>query len=267
MTAHDWPAWALLSLLATSCATVPPPPPVFPEQFDDSSFFLAFGQTYMPAKVVVTSPTTGPVTIHENSEGNYPTGWPGLFDPRVGIAELPYEHLAWAVHLSWLTNGLAVHYLPLGLATGWPVALTLGCQTDGPIGAGMAGTPGFAWELRGGASLSPRLSPRAQVMLGAGASYGPRRFRLVAPAAIARNQADNFFAGDVRILRTELRAEGLLGIVFPLSQHSRVMLSLEPFYVGHAGATESGCTFCVDGLTLSSFAADWGFAFQLGWLR
>ncbi len=264
---HDWPWGLLLLLLATSCAVVPPPPPVFPEQFDDSNFSLAFGQTYMPTKVVVTSPSTGPVTDQERSEGGYPTGWPGLFDPRVGLSGLPYEHLAWAIHLSWLSMGLAVHYLPLGLLTEAPVAFTLGCQTDGPLGAGMAGHPGFAWELRAGASMHPRLSKRAQVMLGAGASYGPRRFSLVSPTPIARNEVDNFFGSEIGILRPELRAEGLLGVVLPLSQHSRVILSLQPFYVVHAGAAKSACTFCIEGMTLTSFEASWGFAFQVGWIR
>lgn len=255
----------VLPVLLSACAALPPPPPVLPVLPDRSAVMMSLGRTCLPATAMTTSPETGPVAVKQTWEGDFgDSAVPAFFDPRLAISELLSPYVGLALAMSWSQVGIDLRIFPRGLEVKWPVLLSLGAQTDGLGNAAMLG--GTAWNVRVGAGLLPRLSERAHLMLGASGSYGSWRFRLALPQSLMRNETDNFLNGDLQIVRRELRAEGMLGIVFPVGWRWRAFATLEPFTIVDHGGLGSGCGFCVKDLTVTSFTASWGLAFQLGWV-
>jgi hypothetical protein len=236
--------------------------PVLP---DRATFMMSFGRTCLPIKAMTTSPETGPVAVKQTWEGDYGnTGLPALLDPRVSAGVLLSPYVGVALSASWSQVGADLRLFPRGLEVKWPVLLSLGVQTDGVGNAAMLG--GTAWNVRVAAALLPRLGERAQLMLGASSSYGAWRFRLVLPQSLVRNETDNFFNGGLHIVRREMRAEALLGVAFPMGWRWRAFVTVEPFAIVDHGGLRGECNYCVKDLTVTSFEASWGLAFQLGWV-
>jgi hypothetical protein len=243
------------------CSFLPAPPPLLPEP--DQRFGVAgtVGRMYVPSRAEVVSPQTGPVTLRQTWDGEAAPGLPALFDPRLSVTVVASDRAQAAVHASWLSNGIELRYLTSAVGPDTPLFLRVGGQTDGPLLIPATGWPGFAWEARAGVSLQPSLGSWLRLLLGAAASFGPRRRAMLAPdESIGRNEADNIFPAELRVLRPELQGEALVGASLSLWSAVRVAVAVQPFYVFSSGTIQSACFMCADGVQVMSYQASWGLA-------
>jgi hypothetical protein len=215
----------------------------------------------VPAEAEVVSPQTGPVTLRQSWDGEAAAGVPMFLDPRLSITLVASERAQVMLHASWLSNGVELRYLTGALGPDTPLFVSVGGQTDGPLATNW---PGFAWEARAGVGVQPAIGKRLRLLLGAGASFGPRRRMLLAPdESIGRNEADNIFPAEVRVLRPEVQGEALVGATLTVTGSFRMALVVQPFYVFRDGETKSACFMCVDGVQLTSYEATWGLALMI----
>jgi hypothetical protein len=216
---------------------------------------------YVPSRAEAVSGETGPVTLRQTWDGEAGPGLPALFDPRLSLTLVASDRANATVHASWLSNGIELRYLTGAVGSDTPLFVSIGGQTDGPLLINATGWPGFAWETRAGVGLQPSLGRRLRLLLGAAASFGPRRRAMLAPdESIGRNEADNIFPAEVRLLRSELQGEALVGASLPLSSAVRLAVAVQPFYVFSSGTIQSACFMCVDGVQVTSYRASWGLA-------
>jgi hypothetical protein len=256
----------LLALCAAGagCSFLPPPPALLPEPHHKVGMAVTVGRTYVPARAEATSPQTGPVTLRQTWDGEAGAGVPALFDPRLSLTLVASRQVQAMIHASWLSNGIELRYLTGFFGSDTPLFVTVGGQTDGPLAVKANALPGFAWETRAGLGLQPSIGERMRLLLGASASFGPRRRGVLAPdESIGRNEADNIFPAELRVLRPEWQGEALIGASLSLGSAVRVAVAVQPFYVFASGTARSACFMCVEGVQLISYHASWGLALMI----
>lgn len=253
-----------LCVAGPGCSFLPPPPALLPEPHHKVGMAVTVGRTYVPARAEATSPQTGPVTLRQTWDGEAAAGLPALFDPRLSMTLVASDRTQAMIHLGWLSNGVELRYLMGSLRSDTPLFVSLGGQTDGPLAVKANALPGFAWETRAGLGLQPSIGRKLRLLLGAGASFGPRRRGVLAPdESIGRNEADNIFPAELRVLRPEVQGEALVGASLALGAAVRVAVAVQPFYVFASESAQSACFMCVEGVQLSSYHASWGLALMI----
>lgn len=216
---------------------------------------VTVGRMYAPATAVVTSPSTGPVTLRQRWDNQLPAGLPIFFDPRLHVTNTFTDHLHVTAHLSFLTGGLALHVVPVR-----PLVLTIGAQTDGPLTYLNKSYP-VAWEGQTSALIQPMFGHFLQLFVGAGLSFGDRRQSVLAERLDVEN-LDNPFVPTLMILRRELRADVLAGVayVFPRTR-ARILVAAQPIFVlGNPGTPQGTCSECGPDVTLVSYSSSWRLA-------
>jgi hypothetical protein len=254
----------VLWVTSAGCSFLPAPPPLLPEPHQRFGLALTVGRMYVPSRAEVFSPHTGPVTLRQTWDGEAGPGLPALFDPRLGVTLVASDRTQAAIHAGWLSNGIELRYLATTVGSDTPLLVSVGGQTDGPLLINANRWPGFAWETRAGVGLQPSLGSRLRLLLGAAASFGPRRRAMLAPDEnIGRNEADNIFPAELRLLRPELQGEALVGASLALGSAVRVAVAVQPFYVLRRGTIQSACFMCAEGVQVMSYRADWGLALMI----
>jgi len=260
-------AWIAAGVgLIAGCVVLPQPPPILAPD-GKATLGATWGYVAAPVKVVASTPSDAPVTLTQKTDG---LSGALLFDPRASFSGAVAPGWALGGHLSWTTAGLELRALvsedPKRL-----VALTLGGQVDGPLlwsrSSEPRAYPGFAWEARVGVTIQPELTDRVQLLLGVGASVGPRRHSVVvADDTLGSGHGDGLRpVPELRLLRPELRAEGLFGVLVRPSWAATPWLGFvvaaQPYVVAHAGDLAGvSCRSCSTAVVVESFSSTLGVA-------
>jgi hypothetical protein len=249
---------ALAAAAAGGCSTVPPPvtSPLSRTSYGNAvTWSAAWG--YARARV------QGPDGTLQTLTGNGDSAW-GDPDPSDSEIEalVPALISLHQVTGDWDT-GEYIGWRRLGVTARRRLATTAGGAATSVVSALNA-----HWSLQGvDASLALEQSvPLARwvtALFRAGASYGLRDYDLEAPRSLTPTPAPPGGFGDPHfdILRTDLRVEPLVGLIFG---DGSFILSFQPYFVVAQGAILSaGCADCVPGVQLLDFTQNFGFALAL----
>lgn len=256
---------AVLGLVA-GCVVLPQPPPVLAPD-GKATLGATWGYAAAPVKIVASRPGEAPVTLTKTSDGY---GGVPVFDPRVSLAGAVAPGWVVGGHASFVTLGLELRRM-ISEDRKRLFAITLGTQVDGPLL--LAGSsdhpayPGFAWEARAGATFQPELGDHVQLVFGLGGSFGPRRHSVVLDDGVLGSTygVDQQVPNQLRLLRPEVRVEGLLGVMVRPSWAATpwlgVLVAAQPYVIAHAGdITGAACQACASGVVVQSLDATYGVA-------
>ena len=203
-------------------------------------------------------PGSGTVADGTPTSGGADNYWgPETIFPRRLEARLsPIKWMDLGGQIGWLDAGADVR-VGLPAFNGWPLAFDLA--------AGFAsGSPGVVHDTKGQRSrwlrleAYPRLGgslPDIFLVLALGLNVGDFYHQLPDPQPVAT--VDEIGPSIVTLLRHETRLETSVGMFLAGRPHAgSFLLSINPYFVLHAGPPVSTCTMCA--ADLASYSQGWG---------